>query len=97
MVFLIEKGHNELHPPSWRSRLFLTMSCIQKAEPPKRRSLHKADTPCYGVFNIKGHDELVASTILEVSPFFDDELHTKGGTPKKAEPPQGGHGMLWCF
>ena len=22
------KGHHELHPPSWRSRLFLIMSCI---------------------------------------------------------------------
>ena len=52
--------------------LKVTMSCTQKAEPPKRRSLHKAEPPCYGVFNIKGHDE----------------LHTEGGTPKKAEPPK---------
>jgi hypothetical protein len=25
-----------------------------------------------------------------------NELHTKGGTPKKAEPPQGGDDLLWC-
>ena len=61
--------------------LKVTMGCIQKAEPPKRRSLHKAVMICYGVFNIKGRDV----------------LHTKGGTPKKAEPPQGGAPMLWCF
>ena len=48
--------------------LKVTMSCIQKAEPPKRRSRHKAEPPCYGVFNIKGHHE----------------LHTEGGAPKKA-------------
>ena len=56
------KGHNELHTPFWRSRLFLTKRCIQNAEPPKRGSLHKAEPPkmrwhgtlhpCYGVFEI---------------------------------------------
>ena len=61
--------------------LKVTMSCIQKAEPPKRRCLHKAEFPCYGVFSIEGHDE----------------LHTKCGTPKTAVPPEGGAPMLGCF
>ena len=45
---------------------FVTKRCMQNAELPKRRGIHKAEPPCYGVFNIKGHNE----------------LHTKGGASK---------------
>ena len=47
--------------------LKFTMSCIQQAKPPERR-WHGTLDPCYGVLNIKGHNE----------------LHTKDGAPRKA-------------
>ena len=37
--------------------LRVTMSCVQKAEPPEMR-WHGTLHPCYGVFNIKDHHEL---------------------------------------
>ena len=47
--------------------LRVTMRCIQKAEPPERR-WHGTLHTCYGVFNIKGHNE----------------LHTQGGASRNA-------------
>ena len=72
------------------------MSCIQKAEPSKRRSIHKVVLPCYGVFNIKGHDELCMPFCRSLL-FVTMSCIQKGEPSKrrgiyKAEPL-----IVWCF